>query len=125
PWSLCPLSPGVCAVNPLAQWSKLWETCALRMFPTTYSIERAPQARASERDGKQTDVIVRRAQNASVAPVEHTCYTSSNVHENTGGKREKSPWHPLVFVQAISTTCFCQSCQMPYYEMSTRNSEGA
>jgi len=32
-----------------------------------------------------------RAQNASVAPVEHTCYTSSNVQENTGGKREKLP----------------------------------
>ena len=36
------------------RWSMLCAKCAKRILHTTYSIERAPQARASDHDGNQT-----------------------------------------------------------------------
>ena len=51
---LRPLSPGASAAWPRKILSVLCGICAKRIFHTTHSIRRAPQARASGRDGKQT-----------------------------------------------------------------------
>src|SRR6266487_35456 len=52
---LRPLSPDARAAWPRKQFLVWCGTCASRMFHTTQEIRRAPQARASERDGNQTD----------------------------------------------------------------------
>src|SRR5713101_7142294 len=52
--SLHPLSPDARAASPRKKWSRCCGKCASRIFHNTYSIRRAPQARASDRDGNQT-----------------------------------------------------------------------
>src|SRR5438132_12783479 len=52
---LHPLSPGARAASPRNTCIVLCGTCASRMFHITHYIRRAPQARASEREGKQPD----------------------------------------------------------------------
>src|SRR5690348_9354823 len=53
--NLRPLAPGARAASPRKKLSVLCEKCAKRIFHTTHSIGRTPQARASERDGNRTD----------------------------------------------------------------------
>jgi len=48
------LSPDARAASPRKRLSVWCGTCAKRMFHTTHSIRRAPQALASNRDGNQT-----------------------------------------------------------------------
>ena len=51
---LHPLSPGVRAASPRKRRRRWCGTGASRLFHTTSSFRRAPQARASDRDGDQT-----------------------------------------------------------------------
>jgi len=53
-WNLRPLSPGARAASPRKQCILFCGKCALRIFHKIKYSRRAPQARASNRDGNQT-----------------------------------------------------------------------
>src|SRR5258708_38314249 len=97
--SLRPLSPGARAASPRKKGTRCCGKCAKRIFHNTYYLRRAPQARASDRDGNQT---LTKGAELHRLEMEYCCW--SNLDTVSIGKCMPFDALPLI-EQPIQTFC--------------------